>query len=205
MRRSSLTLIVLSALLLAGAESSFAAKTAEEEAAEMAAFKDAMVVKDKNAKVVDRETLPGADHYRRYCAVCHEGQVQKAPSKTFLEMMPADAIYAALTDGIMRQKAKKLATEETVDGSPPPAPERSGTPPRTSCSTCASRSRTAGLRSRTRSRRTSRRTWADERSGHARELMRARSCARGPAPGRPAACHAGMYWCTTSRRQPWHM
>ncbi len=109
MRRSSLALVVLSSLLLAGAPSSFADKTAEEEAAELAAFKDAMVVKDKDAKVVDRETLPGADHYRRNCAVCHEGQVAKAPSKTFLQMMPVDAIYAALTDGIMRQKAKSLS------------------------------------------------------------------------------------------------
>jgi len=138
MRRSSLALFLLSALLLAGAESSFAAKTAEEEAAEMAAFKDAMVVKDKDAKAVDRETLPGADHYRRYCAVCHEGQVQKAPSKTFLEMMPADAIYAALTDGIMRQKAKKLtagqkrelaeylSSESLAGGTLPVAPRCTG-------------------------------------------------------------------------------
>jgi len=138
MRRSSLVLVVLSALLLAGAQASFAEKTAEEEAAEMAAFKDAMVVKDKDAKSVDRETLPGADHYRRYCALCHEGQVQKAPSKTFLQMMPADAIYAALTDGIMRQKAKKLtsdqkrelaeylSSEALAGASPPLAPRCAG-------------------------------------------------------------------------------
>lgn len=113
-------------------------KTAEEQAAEMAAFKDAMVVKDTDAKPVDRETLPGADHYRRYCAVCHEGQVQKAPSKTFLQMMPADAIYAALTTGIMKQKARKLggdqrrelaeylSSESLAGAAPPPAPRCEG-------------------------------------------------------------------------------
>jgi polyvinyl alcohol dehydrogenase (cytochrome) len=44
--------------------------------------------------------------------LCHEGQVQKAPSKTFLQMMPGDAIYAALTSGIMRAKAKKLTPDQ---------------------------------------------------------------------------------------------
>jgi polyvinyl alcohol dehydrogenase (cytochrome) len=113
MRWTSLALLVLTAMLATGCKSSAPGgaagnAAADEQAAKMAAFKDAMVVKDKDAQVVDRETLPGADHYRRNCALCHEGQVAKAPSKTFLQMMPADAIYAALTDGIMRQKAKSL-------------------------------------------------------------------------------------------------
>ncbi|HEX7373589.1 MAG TPA: PQQ-binding-like beta-propeller repeat protein, partial [Steroidobacteraceae bacterium] len=112
MRRIFLATVASTTLLAVAAPACGAEQTAEQQAAEMAAFKDAMVVKDKGARSVDRETLPGADHYRRHCALCHEGQVQKAPSKTFLQMMPGDAIYAALTTGIMREKAKKLTADQ---------------------------------------------------------------------------------------------
>ncbi|MFX7567207.1 hypothetical protein ABTJ77_19955, partial [Acinetobacter baumannii] len=33
----------------------------------------------------DRETMPGAPLYHAKCAICHEGQVPKAPIKTFLQ------------------------------------------------------------------------------------------------------------------------
>ena len=83
----------------------------------------------KNAAVKDREALPGGKVYHGLCAQCHEGQAQKAPSKTFLEMMTPEAIYGALTEGAMRTVAAELsdadrkAVAEYISG------EKFGAPP----------------------------------------------------------------------------
>ena len=86
----------------------------------------------------DPEQKPGAPVYREHCAQCHEGQAQKAPTKTFLSMMSPEAIYDALALGIMRPMAVKLNDEqmhhvaEYLSGSPvgmaqtPVAPTCSG-------------------------------------------------------------------------------
>ncbi|HIM22256.1 MAG TPA: dehydrogenase [Gammaproteobacteria bacterium] len=49
--------------------------------------------------------------YQTNCASCHEGGVAKAPHRMFLEMMPTDAIYSSLTEGIMISQAKNLSAE----------------------------------------------------------------------------------------------
>lgn len=49
--------------------------------------------------------------YQKNCASCHEGGVAKAPHRMFLEMMPTDAIYSSLTEGIMSSQAKNLSIE----------------------------------------------------------------------------------------------
>ncbi|MGI9247260.1 MAG: hypothetical protein ACR2I8_11270, partial [Steroidobacteraceae bacterium] len=84
MRTTSTFLVAIAGLALLASARAADPSPQQDEAAALAAFKDAMVAKGKDGPPVDRETLPGADHYRRYCAVCHEGQVDKAPSKTFL-------------------------------------------------------------------------------------------------------------------------
>ena len=56
----------------------------------------------------DPEQKPGAPVYRQHCAQCHEGQAQKAPTKTFLAMMTPEAIYDSLSIGIMRPMAVRL-------------------------------------------------------------------------------------------------
>ena len=61
---------------------------------------------------VDPETLPGAAHYRNHCVQCHEGTTYKAPARTFIAMMSPDAIYAALTTGVMQTQAAKLSNEQ---------------------------------------------------------------------------------------------
>src|SRR5882672_4025532 len=57
----------------------------------------------------DRERLPGAAIYTQRCRLCHEGQVPKAPSRTFIEMMTPEAIHRALSVGIMQQQAAGLS------------------------------------------------------------------------------------------------
>ena len=49
--------------------------------------------------------------YQEECATCHEGGVTKAPHRMFLEMMPTDAIYSSLTEGVMVSQAKNLGVE----------------------------------------------------------------------------------------------
>jgi len=72
----------------------------------------------------DPEQKPGATVYRDHCAQCHEGQAPKAPTKTFLSMMSPEAIYDALSLGIMRPMAVKLDDQqmhhvaEYLSGSP---------------------------------------------------------------------------------------
>jgi polyvinyl alcohol dehydrogenase (cytochrome) len=66
----------------------------------------------KDADAVDREKSPGAALYRQRCSICHEGQVPKAPSRTFVQFMRPEAIYAALTTGVMQPQASGLADDD---------------------------------------------------------------------------------------------
>jgi polyvinyl alcohol dehydrogenase (cytochrome) len=76
------------------------------------------------AAAADPEKLPGAQVYRERCMSCHEGQAQKAPTKTFLSMMSPEAIYDALSVGIMvpmatgLTDAQKHHVAEYLSGSP---------------------------------------------------------------------------------------
>ena len=47
----------------------------------------------------------GEEVFVKSCAQCHLGQVPRAPHKMFLQMMPADMIFAALDAGAMRSQA----------------------------------------------------------------------------------------------------
>lgn len=67
---------------------------------------------DSTAAPPDPEKLPGAAVYRSTCSACHEGQAAKAPSRTFLQMMPPEAIYDSLAVGIMAPIAKHLSDDE---------------------------------------------------------------------------------------------
>jgi len=62
----------------------------------------------------DREALPGAALYAEHCASCHAGTVQKAPHFSWLEMMPGRALYAAMSDGIMKTQAAGLSEAERI-------------------------------------------------------------------------------------------
>ncbi len=84
------------------------------------------------AKPVDPESLPGAQHYHSHCAKCHEGTTYKAPARTFIAMMSPDAIYGALTTGVMQSQGAALSSEqkrevaeylsgETLNPAAPPA------------------------------------------------------------------------------------
>jgi polyvinyl alcohol dehydrogenase (cytochrome) len=92
----------------------------EAERVKAEAFTASMEAKGQ----VNRETLPGARLYRERCVTCHEGQVPKAPHKTFVSLMPTDAIYHALADGIMQPQsaglslAQKQQVAEYLTGEP---------------------------------------------------------------------------------------
>lgn len=89
---------------------------------------------DSSKTSVDRESLPGAAIYHARCEICHAGQAPKAPSRTFLDMMAPEAIYTAVSSGIMQQQAAGLTdadkrhVAEYLSGTPfgavvvPPAP-----------------------------------------------------------------------------------
>ena len=49
--------------------------------------------------------------FNQYCASCHLGQVAKAPSTTFLQMLPPDSVLAAQTTGIMQREAARVGWE----------------------------------------------------------------------------------------------
>lgn len=58
------------------------------------------------------ETWPGAKIYKEHCAMCHEGQVPKAPQKMFLQMMSGHTVQDALTDGMMSAQGSALTPEQ---------------------------------------------------------------------------------------------
>lgn len=59
-----------------------------------------------------REEMPGAALYAEHCALCHEGGVSKSPHLAFLEMMTPKAVYASMTDGIMKPQSAHLSDEQ---------------------------------------------------------------------------------------------
>ncbi|MBS0393786.1 MAG: PQQ-binding-like beta-propeller repeat protein, partial [Proteobacteria bacterium] len=102
---SFLVLLIAAALpALAGAEPG---APATDEAKKFVARMEAKAGSD-----ADRENSPAAENYRTHCAKCHEAFVYKAPARTFIQMMAPDAIYTALTRGVMRQQAAGLTAAE---------------------------------------------------------------------------------------------
>jgi polyvinyl alcohol dehydrogenase (cytochrome) len=80
---------------------------ARQETGDVTEFTRSMEAKSEGA--VDRENSPGARVYKARCAQCHEGQVPKAPARTFVQFMRPEAIYDALTTGIMQPQAAGLS------------------------------------------------------------------------------------------------
>lgn len=72
-------------------------------------------LKAKDSFYVDPATAPGKAHYTEHCAACHEGGVPKAPSATFLALLPGDAIVAAMTSGVMRAQGAALTPAQRVE------------------------------------------------------------------------------------------
>ena len=99
--RSAKSYVSLCCIVISFGCGSSVAATPEQDLGEIKARMNA-------AQGGDPEQRPGAPLYREHCAACHEGQVQKAPTHTFLSMLSADAIHAALTEGIMQIQASAL-------------------------------------------------------------------------------------------------
>ena len=59
-----------------------------------------------------RDEMPGAALYAQHCVVCHQGGVSRSPTLTFLEMMTPQAVYAAMTEGIMQPQSAHLDDEQ---------------------------------------------------------------------------------------------
>ena len=51
---------------------------------------------------------PGRALFAEHCAACHEGGVQKAPHREFLQGMSPAAILIAMTSGVMQRQAAPL-------------------------------------------------------------------------------------------------
>lgn len=71
-------------------------------------------VKQLDSRVLtsDPEGWPGAKLYAQHCAMCHGGQVPKAPHKMFLQMMSGPTVLAALTDGLMASQGAGLSVQQ---------------------------------------------------------------------------------------------
>jgi len=55
---------------------------------------------------------PGALLYYQNCVQCHEGNVDRAPSKIALGFKSPEAIYEAITSGVMRGMAARLSEDQ---------------------------------------------------------------------------------------------
>lgn len=58
------------------------------------------------------EEWPGAKLYQQHCAMCHAGQVPKAPQKMFLQMLSGPTIDASLTNGLMAAQGAMLTLQQ---------------------------------------------------------------------------------------------
>ena len=92
---------------------------------------------DSSARADAAAPLDGNAIYKEHCSMCHEGQVPKAPHSVTFQMLGPQAIYTALTDGVMKAQgssltdAQRRSVAETLGGRsldaakaapPPPCP-----------------------------------------------------------------------------------
>ena len=63
----------------------------------------------------NRSNMPGAAHYDKACASCHEGAVQKAPHREMLYLQTPESVYSAITEGIMVAQASGLTDQERIE------------------------------------------------------------------------------------------
>jgi len=110
---AGLALAVAVAVIGAGAVTG--QPVSESEALEKTRIKSTEDFQAKDPNAVDPATAPGKIVFAEHCAACHEGGVPKAPSPTFLAMMPGDAIVSALTDGVMKAQGSVLSPAQRVD------------------------------------------------------------------------------------------
>ena len=54
----------------------------------------------------------GKPVYVENCQSCHEGQVAKAPHRSMLNIMSAESVYRALTEGVMQDQSEHLSDED---------------------------------------------------------------------------------------------
>ena len=106
----AIAMVCVASLLMPADRSGAAVDPLDDDARDVNEFTRSMEAKDEGA--LDRDSLPGATVYAAHCAHCHEGQVPKAPSRTFLQFMRPEAIYEALTSGIMQPQAAELSDDE---------------------------------------------------------------------------------------------
>ena len=69
----------------------------------------------RDLAVGNRSTMPGAAHYAKACATCHEGAVQKAPHREMLYLQTPESVYSSITEGIMVAQASGLTDQERIE------------------------------------------------------------------------------------------
>jgi polyvinyl alcohol dehydrogenase (cytochrome) len=60
------------------------------------------------------EAQDGAALYRERCASCHESPTGRVPSIGAIRQMTGEAVYAALTNGVMKSQATGLSTQQLI-------------------------------------------------------------------------------------------
>ncbi len=60
------------------------------------------------------EAQDGAALYQQRCASCHESPMGRVPSLGAIRQMTGQAVYAALTNGVMRSQASGLSTQQLI-------------------------------------------------------------------------------------------
>ena len=88
------------ALTVAGAASVTGQPVSESQAMEKKRIRSQDDLQSRDRNAIDPATAPGRKIYADNCAACHEGRVPRAPSPTFLTLLPGDAIVAALTTSV---------------------------------------------------------------------------------------------------------
>src|SRR5580693_9986984 len=60
------------------------------------------------------EAQDGAALYQERCASCHDSPQGRIPSIGAIKQMTGEAVYAALTNGVMKSQTSGLSTQEVI-------------------------------------------------------------------------------------------
>jgi len=103
--------IMLAGSLLLGGR---LAAQAQDDAAPSAQEREIAEILYRHDTVTDEARALGGAAYRRACAGCHDGGVDRAPPVTLLGTLSPDAIHRTLTSGRMQVQAMALSPQERV-------------------------------------------------------------------------------------------
>jgi polyvinyl alcohol dehydrogenase (cytochrome) len=115
MKKTILLILVILCIVIWQAMPGLETTSSEEPTPSVAVEEKTAGTQSLMDNLAARMERPGKAHYDKVCASCHEGAVAKAPHREMLYLQTPEAIYSAITEGVMVTQAAALTERERIE------------------------------------------------------------------------------------------